>query len=545
MALESRCKELVKIGDSLFSKRDNLMSLRQGIAELYYWHRADFTTASVLGADMAEGVMSSYAYLARQELGNLLAALLRSGEWFENHVKDEELDKKQTPRKWLEWATTVQRRAMKDRDAAFARATKEGDHDVVTFGDAVISVELMLENQSLLYRNWHTRDCVWTENYSGRPDSLHRKWRPTARQLKKRFRGNIHSEVERLCKETPDTEIDCRHIVCSREDYDYSDDRSPRAKWMSLYVDIKNEHELERSPVGWFPYVVPRFGTISGSQYGYSPCVVLPDARSADTVRMVLLEAGEKAIDPPMIGSREVFRSDMNLYAGGFTAADLESDQSLKDVFTYLSNDGRALPFGLELEQDIKQTIASSFFLNKIVLPPDMGDKTAYEIRKRVEEQVRSTTPLFEPLEQDYSAPLCETTFEALKWGGAFGPWQKWPEELQSADTEFVFQNPIKETEDEMQAQRYMEGLQLLEATRVVDPAQVAQLKTTQAFRGALMGIGWPAEWLDDEDAVEAARASMQERAEMEAGMQNVAGGATVAEQVGKAGQALQESGMM
>ena len=48
-------------------------------------------------------------------------------------------------------------------------------------------------------------------------------------------------------------------------------------------------------------YVIPRWQTISGSQYAVSPAAVcaLPDARLLQSMALILLEAGESRLTRP------------------------------------------------------------------------------------------------------------------------------------------------------------------------------------------------------------------------------------------------------
>jgi hypothetical protein len=71
-------------------------------------------------------------------------------------------------------------------------------------------------------------------------------------------------------------------------------------------------------------YSIERWQTVSGSQYAYSPAtiVALPDARLLQAMTYTLLHAGEKIVDPPLIATEDVVRSDVALYAGGITWID-------------------------------------------------------------------------------------------------------------------------------------------------------------------------------------------------------------------------------
>ena len=115
--------------------------------------------------------------------------------WFHMRCKDEE---RETPdaKRWMEWAEGVQRRAMYDDRSMFVRATKEGDHDFATFGQASISLDVDIRSARLLYRTWHLRDCAWRENAMGRIDTFVKRWTPDACMLRDTYGERmLHEKV--------------------------------------------------------------------------------------------------------------------------------------------------------------------------------------------------------------------------------------------------------------------------------------------------------------------------------------------------------------
>jgi hypothetical protein len=130
----------------------------------------------------------------------------------------------------------------------------------------------------------------------------------------------------------------------------------------------------------------------------------------------VIYDAGEKAVDPPMIGVREALRSDIDIRRRGFTAVDPDYDEHLENMLRPLTRDIKGFKIGPELVKDIREQMKDAFFLNKLNLPPTQGgkDMTAYEVGQRVQEYIRNALPLFEPMETDYNGQLCETDMQLI-----------------------------------------------------------------------------------------------------------------------------------
>lgn len=528
-------KKLVERGTKLFTKRSSIMSLWQDIADNFYPERAQFTYSRDIGDEFASHLNSSYPIMVRRELGNAFSAMLRprSEEWFSISVdNDDELDT--AGKEWLEWASGVQRRAMYDRLSGFVRATKEGDNDFAAFGQCVLSREIDWKEQVLLYRCWHLKDVAWTEKYNGQLGEVHRKWKPEIGYLKKRFKS-LHRSIA-SCKDDF-KEIECRHVVMPTEDYDGKQFRTP---YVSLYVDAENDHILEETGSWSKVYTIPRWQTVSGSQYAYSPATVagLPDARLIQAMTLTLLEAGEMAVRPPLVGVKEAIRSDVQVFAGGITWADAEYDERMGEVLRPLAQDKSALPFGIEMNQDTRQMLASCFYLNKLTLPPADREMTAYETGQRIQEYIRSALPLFEPMEVEYNGDLCEGTFDDLMRVGAFSN-REMPRSLSGQEVRFKFTSPLHDAIERKKGTKFLEAKQLIREAVELDPSTIAALDARKSLRDALFGIGTPAAWVRDEEVVEQMAEQQQAQQEAEGMAQQIGGAAQVAEQIGKADQAL------
>jgi hypothetical protein len=553
--VDIRAKDLIAQGDRLFSKRQPIMSLWQTMADNFYPERADFTTQRGIGEAFADHLTTSYPLLARRDLGNSFSAMLRptGKDWFEMQVDGADRD----GRVWLEDKNRVMRRAMYDRVAQFQRATKEGDNDFAVFGQCVLSVEFNRNGDALLYRCWHLRDVAWCENYEGRIDTVHRKWKPTARDLKAAFGSRVARQVDECLQPEKDayTEFECRHIIVPSADYEPPADmqhgmrmgktgRKWRAPYVSIHLDVANEHVMEEVGVYAVGYVVPRWQTVSGSQYAYSPATIaaLPDARLIQAQTLVLLESGEKAVDPPMIGVGEAIRSDVQLFAGGYTSVDADYDERLGEVLRPITQNNTGIGYGLKLRDDVRGQIAEAFFLNKIAMPPSEREMTAFEVGQRIQEYVRHILPLFEPMEAEYNGGVCEETFDLLLRHGAFGSPQDIPQSLRGGDVQFKFVSPFREATERVKGQKFKETAEMLAVAAQFDPGLASVVDPETALRDALRGIGMPATWerpVEDYDGIRQAQEQEAQAQKMLAGAER---GAAIAEQAGSANKLLAEA---
>jgi hypothetical protein len=380
------------------------------------------------------------------------------------------------------------------------------------------------------------------ENPEGKVETIHRKWKPALIDLNRLFPGKVHSKVRDKVAKTPYEEVNVRHIVIPAAEYaEMEGGKKFRQPYVSIWIDVDNNHEMEC--VGsWTPiYTIPRWQTVSGSQYAHSPAVVaaLPDARLIQDVTRVLLEAGEKAVNPPMIGVKDAIRSDIAIYAGGFTAVDAEYDERLGDVLRPLNLDKSGLNFGLDMIQDLRTQLTDAFYLSKLNLPPvGAPGMTAYEVGQRVQEFIRNTLPLFEPMEMDYNGQLCDITFTTLLMASPEMR-NSIPKSIAGADVHFTFQSPLHEAVEKAKVGQFLESQQVLAAAIQLDPSTQHIMNGQKATRDVLEAVV-PAKWLRTEvevDELAAADVAKQQTADLLAAMQ---GGATVAKTLGEAVPASQ-----
>ena len=539
-------KALITQGDYLHGRRDTLVSMWQEIADNFYVERADFTVTRTIGDSFADNLTTSYPTLVRRDLGNSMGTMMRpkSIDWFKMRSEEEETED-QAAKEWLEWATKVQKRAMYDRKSQFTRASKEADHDIAAFGQAVKTVELNREGNGLLYRCWHLRDTAWAEDAEGQINTVHRKWKPTVSTLCQMYRDKVHTKVaDKMVGsgKNPYMEVNCRHIVIPADECDGDYLGKGKSPFVEIVIDVDNQHVMEAVGLNYRKYIIPRWQTVSGSQYSFSPATVcgLPDARLLQAMTRCLLEAGEKYTNPPMVAVQEAIRSDVSIYAGGITWVDSEYDERLGEVLRPLTQNQSGLGYGMEMADRTMGLMREAFFLSKLDLPASGPEMTAYEVGQRVQEYIRQAAPLFEPLEDEDNAATCEATFELLLRHGAFGNVADMPESLRGQNIEFKFESPLHEAVERQKGQKFVEAKALLADTLALDPSAGANIDITTAFRDVLQSIGVPAKWLNSEEEAAKIVAGQQAQQQASETIAAMGEGAQVAKAIGEAGQTLE-----
>lgn len=548
MEWNDRHKSLLARVEKLYS-RGELTGLWQQIADNFYPERGDFVVNTKANqTDYVDHLSTSYPLIVRRDLGDSIGGMLRprGQQWFVTKTNKDDSQLDSAGRIFLESATKAQYRAMYDRIAQFTKATKQGDHDYAAFGQAVLSLELNLAESSLLYRNWHLRDVVWWENAIGQICGVARKWKTCPADAMRYFRGNVHPEVIKKFEQDSgkgayENCLDFIHIVIKGDEYEYNpsvDSQGFLRPYVSIWMDPKNKFIMEESPKLTSYYIIPRWQTVSGSQYATSPAVVagLPDARLIQAMTYTLLRAGEKAVDPPLMAVQEAVQSDIPMYPGGVTWVDSDYEGKLSEAMQPIQNDYRALPTALGMHETQMRMIETAFYINRLSMPPVTHEMTAEEARYRVQQYIRQALPLFEPIEHEYNAPICENTFQLLLSVNAFGPRNSMPDSLADQEVEFKFESPLIEARDQELARTFIDSKALIAEAADIYPAAAKILNAETALRDALRGRGAPETWVKGaEEMVQANEAAEEEQEQLRAAQVLAAGG--------QAGQAVAAGG--
>lgn len=550
--MDSRAKELCSISGNMFSKKSGYDRFCQSVADVFYPIRSDFTQKFPMGDDFAGTLSDGYTTLAREQLGNSIDSMLRQGKYFTISTGDEAIDKKPKNAAAMEMATRTLASIIQHPYSNAEPAVKEMDMDWVALGGGVMSWEESSTRQNLITRTWHPRDCAYAFNEDGRLDVMHRKCKFTARDIhrkftSKRWNGTESTDIKNAAENEPFKEFEIVHIMMPTEEAYGSDGakmRQIRHPFLSLYLDIAGGNILNERGARVFNYIAPRWRTISGFTYPFSPAAMnaLPDGRMLQDMARVIIEQAEKAVDPPMVGSSEIFTRDINMYASGFTSVDLPEDARLQDKMTTIESHG-GISVGMEMKRDVRELIAESFLLNKLYLP-NVREMTAFEAGVRTEEFRRAALPFFTPIQSQYFSPWLSTAFNMSVNMGIIRA-EMFPEELQDRDINFRFNSPLQEAEGRKQVIAYQESMQILAAGSQVDQTIASIFNAKEATFDALRGTSAPMSWFvvgeerKKKDAADAEKKALMEQA------QALREGASVAADVSSATMAAQQAGLM
>jgi hypothetical protein len=391
-------------------------------------------------------------------------------------------------------------------------------------------------------------------NESGKADVMHRKLSKSARNLKRMFKDNVHADIKKACIDDPSKEFKVRHIVMPTDDL-YGDDKKMRRKYagkpyLSLYVDVEHETILGEGGLPVFTYIVPRYKTLCGIPQAFSPHTInsLPDGRMIQSMARIILEQGEKAVDPPVVAKGEIFRDAVNLYAGGMTFVDMQDNDDIRKLMQTVETGNVSI--GMEMKQDVRNLLAEAWLINKLFLP-DAREMTAYETSVRLAEYRRAALPFYGPIESEYNLPLLDAGFSIAINNNAFN-FAEAPDGLKAylnpqgnnGELTFSFESPLNTAEGRANVAAFQESVQIIAAAGEYDKSIPTGYDFKKMTKDAVMGTGAPADWELDEEKAEAAEQASAQTSSLLNTAQQLREGAGVAADVANASVALREAGI-
>lgn len=517
MASTDEIKRLIQRWEKLSEDKGRWHTHWDDLARVMLPRRIGFAQTTVEGDRRTEDNYDSTPMQAARGLANAIGGMLRPEGLPEVQMKaeDDEISETEEAKDWMAQAEETLKAAFNNPKARFRQSSGETDQDLVVFGTAAMFVgESRLKN-SLLFQSLHLKDATVFFDEEGSAAGMFRKRRMPLRHLESQFGAERLSEKtrEKLQKD-PDQKIDILHAVVPRENGDPEALRAKRLPMGDHWIEIDAKHELSEGGFHEFPFVVPRWDTSSGEDYGRSPgMIALPDSDTLQAMGETILIAGQRAADPPLAVPNDGTFDAINTFPGGLAYYDIETATALRGNPFFPIESGTNLPISRDMQLDTREQVWAAFFRNVLNLPTSGPQMTATEVIQRKEEFMREIGPVFGRLETDYTAPMVERAFMIMLRAGAFGPI---PEVLQGQNVRFEYDSPVIRIRKQIDAAAarlwVQERIDIATSTQRPEILDLVNFDEESRFSADALGI--PKDIINSEDAVEAIREARQEAAE-------------------------------
>jgi hypothetical protein len=455
--------------------------------------------------------------------GGLLAGAIHSlvanpaSRWFSFRFEEEELHEVRDAAAWLRAAENRVYAALSRPEANFHAQLAEAWRDLVFFGTGSIFVEDKAGDRVRDSARPLT-ELFLSEDATGRIDAVIRKFFFTARQAEA---GKMEDRSPYL------------HFILPNDDFTPSAIDARGMKWTSVFMSQENKQVVSMGGFREMPIAVARWEKETAEIYGRGPgWNALSDGKMLNEMKRVMLIAGQRAVDPPLLVDSEAVLgggSQLMTQPGGITPIHTSS--------AILSPPIQPLPFGgdfrisQELIADTRAQVQDAFLhqLVQVIRDPNMTATQVIELSAQIQ---RHLAAINSRMETELLEPIIERTFAIEERAGRI---PEAPEELQGRSVQIQYVSPVARAQRSSEAQGIVQLFTVGANLSQVDPSVLDVLDGDVAMRKLADSFGVPPTVLRSRQQVDERRQAAAEAAEEQAQMQQIAAGASAAKDIGAA----------
>ena len=388
-------------------------------------------------------------------------------KWLNIRLADDKLDETDAAKQWTNGVSKRISNTLASPNTAFHTNANQFLEDLASLGTAVMYCGQQ-RTGPLFVRTYPIYECCIDENEYGFIDTVLRDGMYTVRQMVNIWGDNCPKVVrEAYDKGNYTDKHKVLHVAGPRADKyrDYSKRTRDNMPIALCYIFEKEQHLLEESGAEEMPYVVARWWVASGEIYGRSPLMTaLPQIKVSNIATKTVMDASEKAVNPPLTVPHEGLVGPVRSSPGGLTY--LRNKQEIGQIPT-----SSTLAYSSEYIQQIDNNIRTTMFVDQVQFVGDFK-MTATEVIQRRTERMRLLGPVLGRLETEFLNPFITRVFGIQARQNVY---EKPPREIMDADLRIEYQSPLARAQKSQIAQGFQQVLALIEPLAKVLPPQIAQ----------------------------------------------------------------------
>lgn len=344
--------------------------------------------------------------------------------------------------RWAEIATDKLFGARYRPDAGFETEAGMCIRSIGTYGNAPVWTDHR-PGIGMFYKTLHLSEVFVDEDFTGRIDTVHRKFQRTARQARQMFgEHNLSPGLLKAVKENKLGQVfNFLHVIRPRAERDPSRFDYRRMAWESRYICIEDKAQLREGGYNSMPIAFARYVTGPRERYGRSPAMqVLGSIRTVNEMAKTILRAGHKAVDPPLLTPEDGVLSRIQTKPGGVNVGGLDFNGN--PAVVPLQTGGN-LPIGMEMLNNERAPIRDAFLETVFSLVLERRDRmTATEVLEHTRMVGMLMAPSASRGETEWLSPQTGRELEILLESGTIPPP---PEEMreEGAQVKLAYDNPL------------------------------------------------------------------------------------------------------
>jgi hypothetical protein len=351
------------------------------LARVMLPRRLGFASTTQEGERRTDDIFDGTPMQAARGLSNAIGSFMRpSGlPQVEMQADDDILNSLDEVKDWFSQSEEKLRNAFNNPKARFREVSAEFDQDLTVFGTAIKFAGESRRRDHLLFQSIHLKDATVGFNEDGMPDEFFHERNMPADWLETRFgKERLSPQTQKKLEETPDQKIRVLHVVLPREESRSGALFARNLPFADLWFEIDEKHELSVGGFHEFPFIVSRWDTTSGEDYGRSPgMIALPDADTLQAMGETILIAGQRAADPPLGVPNDGSFDAVNTFPGGLAYYDVETAAAIGRNPFFPIEGAAKLHISRDMQQDTREQVFAAFLKNVLNLPVQGPEMTA------------------------------------------------------------------------------------------------------------------------------------------------------------------------
>jgi hypothetical protein len=496
--------------------RSNFETTWQEIAERVLPQMSDFTSKRSPGEKRTEYMYDATAALAAQKAVSAISAFAwPSNQRYQKLTTDNPaLNKSNRVKTYFDEVTDRLFRARYSPRAAFESQMGEAGMQFMVFGTGLVFIDDNI-GTALRYKAMHLAQTYLTESAGGTVDTIYRCWSWSLRQIEQRWPGKLPPDLAAKLQQYPDHEVEVAHCVMPRTDYDPGWLGYRGWPWASVYFLPGQRSVLDEGGYRSWPFAVMRYMTSTGEVYGRSPAwLALTNIKVLNTMKRSILQAAQKAVDPPLLASEDGVLGAFSQVPGALNFGGLGSngEELVKPLHT-----GAKVELGLEMMDKEREIIGSAFLMDVFRVLIENPQMTATQTLELLNERATIMSPIVGRIESEGLGPMTEREIEILATAGQL---PEMPPELIEAQGEYKIEytSPMRKAMRASEAVAINRTLESVLPMAEVDPSVLDPFDLPEMAREIAEIMGVPAKCIRDAEAIKARqeeRAGQQETAQM------------------------------
>lgn len=485
------------------------------IAELVIPSYSDmFSTKgmSTPGKKKTEKMVDSTAPAALVRFSSVMESIQtpREQTWHMLRPIDPYLTKDRQTKLWYETANNLLFRYRYAPNANYASQQNEVYTSLGAFGTGCLFVDKPKEKKGLRYKAIFLGEVYFVENHQGVIDTVYRVFTMTTRQILQQWGDKAPKELHEEYKSKPEAEHQIVHCVFPRADRDPARIDFKGMMYESVYICRDLRYQLSEGGYHNMPYIVSRYTTIPGENYGRGPAMqVLPAIKTLNEQKKTVLKQGHRTVDPVLLAFDDGVLDSFSLKPGAIN-------------YGGVSAEGRplvhALPTGnlaiaRDMMTDERMIINDAFLITLFQILVETPEMTATEVLQRAREKAALLAPIMGRQQSEALGPMIEREIDLMMMQELLPPITPAMREA-GADYKVEYDSPISRMQ---KAEASSGGLRMFQyaaeiAAQTQDPSGLDWFNVDEMIPALAEAQAMPASWMRSKEQVEQIRAGRQEQ---------------------------------